>query len=87
EKALEAQLKALQAGEDDEGEEEEQKEEDEEGEVTGKEDGEDGAGKSGSKGKDKSVYEMDRRLQLLEEEVRKLEEEQLQEKSWEMKGE
>lgn len=87
EKALEAQLKALQSGEDDEGEEEEQKEEDEEGEVTGKEDGEDGAGKPGSKGKEKSVYEMDRRLQSLEEEVRKLEEEQLQEKSWEMKGE
>eukprot|EP00439_Symbiodinium_sp_Y106_P043118 s2102_g5.t1 len=90
EKALEAQLKALQSEEpskDDEGEEEEQKEEDEEGEVTGKEDGEDGAGKPGSKGKEKSVYEMDRRLQSLEEEVRKLEEEQLQEKSWEMKGE
>ncbi|CAE7343512.1 unnamed protein product [Symbiodinium natans] len=87
EKALEAQLKALQAqgNEDDEGEEEEEKEIDEEGEVTGKED--DGGGKSSSKGKERSLYEMDRRLQSLEEEVRKLEEEQLQEKSWEMKGE
>ncbi|CAE7533291.1 MPHOSPH10 [Symbiodinium pilosum] len=89
EKALEAQLKALQSqgDQDDEGEEEEEKEVDEEGEVSGNEEDADAAGKRKPKAKEKSLYEMDRRLQSLEEEVRKLEEEQLQEKSWEMKGE
>lgn len=85
EKELEAKIKALQAegpGEDDEDDEEE-KEED--GDATGQEDDEGGA-KKPSKEK-KSLYEMDKRLLAMEEEVNKLEEEQMQEKTWEMKGE
>lgn len=87
EKELEAKIQALQAegpGEDDEEEDEEEDKEDD-GDITGQEDDEEGA-KKPKKGK-KSLYEMDKRLMALEEEVNKLEEEQLQERSWEMKGE
>lgn len=74
ERALEEQLEALGV----------QEEEEEEGD-----DGEDEEVDEGKKSDEKktSLYDMDRRLKLLEEEVQKLEEEQLQEKSWEMKGE
>lgn len=40
-----------------------------------------------SKTKGKTLYEMDRKLQALEEEVAKLEEEQLEERHWSMRGE
>eukprot|EP00930_Biecheleria_cincta_P048137 TRINITY_DN3348_c1_g1_i2.p1 TRINITY_DN3348_c1_g1~~TRINITY_DN3348_c1_g1_i2.p1 ORF type:complete len:701 (-),score=230.30 TRINITY_DN3348_c1_g1_i2:135-2237(-) len=84
EKELEAKIKALQAEGPGEDEEEEDKEDD--GEVTGQEDDDEGTAKKPSKEK-KSLYEMDKRLMALEAEVNKLEEEQLQERTWEMKGE
>eukprot|EP00931_Biecheleriopsis_adriatica_P072373 TRINITY_DN4660_c0_g2_i1.p1 TRINITY_DN4660_c0_g2~~TRINITY_DN4660_c0_g2_i1.p1 ORF type:complete len:730 (+),score=279.42 TRINITY_DN4660_c0_g2_i1:86-2191(+) len=85
EKELEAKIRELQANGNDD---------DEDGDVTGQEeedgdeDGDLSEGDEDSAGKGaKSLYERDKRLQAMEEEVAKLEEEQLQEKSWEMKGE
>jgi len=83
EKELEEKIRALQA--EGAGEDEDVEEGDEDGEITGEE-AEDEEGHK-APGKGKSLYEMDRRLQTLEAEVEKLEEEQLNEKSWEMKGE
>lgn len=78
EKELEAKLNQLQAA--DEGDED-----DEEGD----EDDTDGEGKEAKEGEPagRSLYDMDKNLRTLEEDVAKLEEEQLEEKSWELKGE
>eukprot|EP00440_Ansanella_granifera_P002752 gb/GFBE01003004.1/.p1 GENE.gb/GFBE01003004.1/~~gb/GFBE01003004.1/.p1 ORF type:complete len:720 (+),score=276.93 gb/GFBE01003004.1/:1-2160(+) len=85
EKELEAKIRALQA----QGKEDGDEDDDEDGDVTGAENGEDGDedDEEGGTKRGKSLYEMDKRLQALEEEVSKLEEEQMQEKTWEMKGE
>mmetsp|Transcript_126405 Transcript_126405/g.316012 ORF Transcript_126405/g.316012 Transcript_126405/m.316012 type:complete len:736 (+) Transcript_126405:74-2281(+) len=50
----------------------------------GEEDDQEG-GKEGRKGK--SLYDMDKRLRALEDEVAKLEEEQMEDRTWSMKGE
>lgn len=89
EKQLEAKIRELQAeggGEDEddaeEGEEEGGLSDDEDEGVSGAE-----AEEDTSSAKGKSLYEMDKRLRALEEEVEKLEEEQLSEKHWSLRGE
>merc|ERR1711920_974289 len=90
EKELEEQIRKMQKAEgiDAEGDDEESEEE-------GPEAGEEDAA-SGDSDDDaimsrtrqpKSLYEMDRRLQSLEDEVAKLEDEQMEEKNWTMRGE
>lgn len=78
ERELEKQIQKLQqegAGEEDDGDD------DDDGDATGAEDGE------APSRQPKSLYEMDKRLSNLEAEVAKLEEEQMQERPWQMKGE
>lgn len=82
EKELEEQILQLQAqGKKGKEAEEDDAEEEEEEAVAGDE--EEGGGSKSTQ----TLYEMDKRLKSLEEEVSKLEEEQLQEKPWTMKGE
>jgi len=95
EKELEAQIQKLQkdtapAGDEDGESEDEDDAGMEDGESEGagddKEDQE-GAGAAADGGEGKSLYAMDRRLRSLEEEVAKLEEEQLEAKPWTLQGE
>merc|ERR1719506_1388474 len=95
ERELEAKIRELQgdgAGSDEEGEEGEESDE-----ATGVADGdesdlgtanpENGEARSSGAREAKSLYEMDKRLRSLEEEVAKLEEEQLEDKHWSLRGE
>mmetsp|Transcript_80914 Transcript_80914/g.177563 ORF Transcript_80914/g.177563 Transcript_80914/m.177563 type:complete len:750 (+) Transcript_80914:101-2350(+) len=100
---LEKQLKELQrGGGDDEGEEEEEEDDDGEDAGRGKgkkkagdDDEEDGEADDDDEEEDEgevkvrqaSLYEMDKRLRSLEDEVAKLEDEQMEESTWSMKGE
>lgn len=79
EAALEAQIRKLQAQGGDDGEEDDDGEDDADSGKEGDDDGE----KKGSR----SLYEMDKSLKNLEDEVSKLEEEQMSDKHWTLKGE